>query len=483
MEKLFVVKFLSMATERKRQKLDKVVLPDLPKEVWCIIFAYLSKESRKNATSTCKLWFEIIRGDSRFSGNITIPWIELQNSSFDWDNWPSLKTIAITDESDDSSFTCPKMALEAMRKIDFKKCQTLEKVTLEVNFDVAELSRTMITTTTRSIETKTTTAITGEDKITETEKISTSRKYMRKFMKRIGTVLGLIFNPKSDIDSFKLEHLYKLEIHMKSQYIDNIERTLKIMKMIGEAAINLWWLIVGGDSFRYPEFFETGFKNFGTSLKVFTLKDDCFEGHANDDNDYVDSVHMFFKSLNESCPNLSILNLGCVDELGGCESNVEFERFFMAGFENVKELNVDFFRFTSLEDEVGHVYFGWFFGLINDCNNIETLSLIDLMCPFFGESSYGSKDMALITQKFKNLKKCLIVFNEEFERNLKSSCKEFASALAKNLDETFAARKTEFKVLIRASDIKDHDGNIKEEKSFQIIKMPFKNSIITRLDS
>ena len=49
--------------------------------------------------------------------------------------------------------------------------------------------------------------------------------------------------------------------------------------------------------------------------------------------------------------------------------------------------------------------------------------------------------MALITQKFKNLKKCLIVFNEEFERNLKISCKEFASALAKNLDETFAARK------------------------------------------
>ena len=302
-------------------------------------------------------------------------------------------------------------------------------------------------------------------------------------MKRIGTVLGLIFNPKSDIDSFKLEHLYKLEIHMKSQYMDNIERTLKIMKMIGEAAINLWWLIVGGDSFRYPEFFETGFKNFGTSLKVFTLKDDCFEGHANDDNDYVDSVHMFFKSLNESCPNLSILNLGCVDELGGCESNVEFERFFMAGFETVKELNVDFFRFTSLEDEVGHVYFGWSFGLINDCNNIETLSLIDLMVPFFGESSYGREDMALITQKFKNLKKCLIVFNEEFERNLKSSCKEFASALAKNLDETFAARKTEFKVLIRASDIKDHDGNIKEEKCFQIIKMPFENSVITTLDS
>ena len=129
-------------------------------------------------------------------------------------------------------------------------------------------------------------------------------------MKRIGTVLGLIFNPNSDIDSFKLEHLYKLEIHMKSQYLDNIERTLKIMKMIGEAAINLWWLIVGGDSFRYPEFFETGFKNFDSSLKVFTLEKSCFKYQHGCDFDYINSVNIFLKSLNENYPNLTSLNLG-----------------------------------------------------------------------------------------------------------------------------------------------------------------------------
>ena len=93
-----------MAPKQKRQKLDKTVLPNLPQEVWCIIFSYLLKESRKNATSTCKLWFEIIRGDSRFSGKITIPWNEIQNSSFDGDNWPSLKTIAISG----TSFPSPK---------------------------------------------------------------------------------------------------------------------------------------------------------------------------------------------------------------------------------------------------------------------------------------------------------------------------------------------------------------------------------------
>ena len=103
-------------------------------------------------------------------------------------------------------------------------------------------------------------------------------------MKDIGTVLALAFNPKLDIDLFKFEHLDKLEIHMRcldepevdfslsSQNSDIIKRTLKAMKTIGEAAKIIRWLIVGGQSFYYPEFFNTGFKNFGTSLKVLTLK-------------------------------------------------------------------------------------------------------------------------------------------------------------------------------------------------------------------
>ena len=155
--------------------------------------------------------------------------MELQTSSFDWDNWPSLKTLSIAD----SSFPSPKMALEAMRDIDFKRCQSLEKVTFGVDFDVAELSRIMITTITKDTERKITAAITGEDTITETEKI---------FMKEIGTVLALAFNPKSDIDCFKLEHLDKLEMHMRcldDNNSDNINRTLKNMEMIGEAVKNI----------------------------------------------------------------------------------------------------------------------------------------------------------------------------------------------------------------------------------------------------
>ena len=155
---------------KKQSTVLNAVLPDLPQEVWCIIFAYLPTKSRKNATSTCKFWFEIIRGDSRFSGNITIPWIEVQNFRFDWDNWPSLKTLAITD----SSFSSPKLALNFIKDKDFKKCPSLEKVTLGVDFELAELSQ--------------------------------------EILKNIGTVLALTFNPKLDIDLFKLVHVDKLEI-------------------------------------------------------------------------------------------------------------------------------------------------------------------------------------------------------------------------------------------------------------------------------
>jgi len=311
-------------------------------------------------------------------------------------------------------------------------------------------------------------------------------------MKNIGTVLALVFNPKSDIDLFKLEHLDKLEIHMthldwpepliSAQTSDKIKRTLKILKEIGEAAKNIRWLIVGDKSFYYPEIYKTGFKNFGTPLKVLTLKDGCFDvmNYNNVMTCDVVSVNTFFKSMSENCPNLSSLNLGSAHELG----SDNFKQLSIAGFGMVKELNVHFVE--PYNQLIGNGRFNWFFGLINDCNNIETLSLNSLIYPFFGDNLDG--EMALIEKKFKNLKKCQITFNEEFESipfNYASwsSCKEYAYALAKDLDETFADRSTEFKVQIQAIEYADQDGTIEEEKCFQIIKMPFKNSAITRHDS
>ena len=53
-------------------------------------------------------------------------------------------------------------------------------------------------------------------------------------------------------------------------------------------------------------------------------------------------------------------------------------------------------------------------------------------------------------------------------------CKECTTELAKDLDEEFADRSTEFKFLIW---VKEEEG-----KCFQIIKMPFENSVITKLE-
>ena len=72
----------------------------LPREILCIIFSYLDKQSVENATGTCKLWFELIRNDKSLSGDICLEKLDLQELSqkiligeWNWARWPALKTI------------------------------------------------------------------------------------------------------------------------------------------------------------------------------------------------------------------------------------------------------------------------------------------------------------------------------------------------------------------------------------------------------
>ena len=105
--------------------------------------------------------------------------------------------------------------------------------------------------------------------------------------------------------------------------------------------------------------------------------------------------------------------------------------------------------------------------------------------------------MASIKEKFKNLKKCQISFQEGFEQYFEYisyagvSWKQYAAeltipqdelyidTLAEDLDETFASGSTEFKVLI--ANKRRKKKNSKDEFVFQIIKMPFQNSVTTRI--
>ena len=44
----------------------------IPKEVLCIIFSHLDRQSVKNVTATCKLWLETIRGDPKRSIHVCL---------------------------------------------------------------------------------------------------------------------------------------------------------------------------------------------------------------------------------------------------------------------------------------------------------------------------------------------------------------------------------------------------------------------------
>ena len=66
----------------------------LPVEIWCQIFLYLDKKSKKNVSAVCQRWFEIIRNDPRLSGtlvfdfsSVEIPRIKDVKSR---DSWPEL---------------------------------------------------------------------------------------------------------------------------------------------------------------------------------------------------------------------------------------------------------------------------------------------------------------------------------------------------------------------------------------------------------
>ena len=186
------------------QKCQNMVLPHLPAEIWCFIFSYLPTESKKKATAICKLWFEIIRSDPKLSGHISVSLNGIQNENWTWENWPSLKILEISDS--ETSLTSSKTAMDSMKNLNFRNCPNLEKVILCAKFDWVELA-----------------TVTTNFKITE----------------GILTVCQLVFNPKVDINSFNIEHLKKVMIHLRAYRKFTDEHDSGSLKKIGEAAQNL----------------------------------------------------------------------------------------------------------------------------------------------------------------------------------------------------------------------------------------------------
>ena len=74
----------------------------LPVEIWCQIFSYLDKTSIRSVSATCTLFFEIVRGDEKFSGHVILKQIDLgqllikiKSSEWTRERWPCLKTLEI----------------------------------------------------------------------------------------------------------------------------------------------------------------------------------------------------------------------------------------------------------------------------------------------------------------------------------------------------------------------------------------------------
>ena len=82
---------------------SKVFECTLPNETWCDIFSYLDKKSLKNVTTTCKLWFRIIRSNEKFSGCIKMKFTDLKDmaakiTDSEWlkERWPSIKVLKVS---------------------------------------------------------------------------------------------------------------------------------------------------------------------------------------------------------------------------------------------------------------------------------------------------------------------------------------------------------------------------------------------------
>ena len=127
---------------------------NLPTEIWCNIFWYVDKTSKKNATATCQFWYEVIRNDRKLSGYISLDlekYPDLDINSILGGKWPSLETLEfkylLHQESpgyekerqvQSGPETIPRMK-NVIKGINFKQCPKLEKIIWNVRLDFWDL--------------------------------------------------------------------------------------------------------------------------------------------------------------------------------------------------------------------------------------------------------------------------------------------------------------------------------------------------------
>ena len=216
---------------------SSIAIEILPREILFIIFSYLDKTSVRNATASCKLWFQLIRSDQNLSGYISLEKIGLVQLSqkilvgeWKWAQWPVLKTIklggfsAATSENDFPYYNLfhnkpkpniwPSTILQntyskeitpyLSKLVCFKGCPTLEKVVISFN---------------------------------------NAMRIIGIFPDHPNLPLEIIeelpFDPKIDVESVGIEHVSRLELTVDPRFCRQIMETQQNLQLLRENPHNL----------------------------------------------------------------------------------------------------------------------------------------------------------------------------------------------------------------------------------------------------
>ena len=280
----------------KRQRLDYIDMNILPKEVWCILFSFLDEKSIRLASATCKLWFELIRSDFKISSHIYLVndglnefQTKLERSEWMWERWPVLKTLEFGSLSKNQDKPiCTLYAMDLVKSINFKQCETLEKVMFSTNFD----------------------------------------RYFWDAYHSIATVEQLTFNPKVEMKSFGIEHISKLVL--------NMSKLSKEFYNFHGVRTNFDGDLRGDMDFLINDFCSM-FKGLNESLETIT-----FTRNEVDGSNYK-LLFAILKLLSEQCKNLSKIVLDSVFNLSAYPS--------LGCFQNLKELTVPELCYIDLFDQ------------------------------------------------------------------------------------------------------------------------------------
>ena len=256
----------------------------LPSELLCQIISYLDEKSIRSVLFTSKQLFHLVRGNVRFSGNITLNSIDLKNllekiesAEWNWERWTCLKTLKIPLRCKYSinkinyfflGGSPTEKKLDLLKLMKFELCPSLQRVVI-FNCDLPLYA--------------------------ETSEVRTRYGYAR----------VVSFNPRSVPTKFSLESVNFL-------YVENLRNIdSQTLRKIGENANQLQKINIFLENQPFlEELLENGlipmFKELSGSLRNVSFDIPWASYRFLRDNTLI--LDRLQKSISENCVNLESFN-------------------------------------------------------------------------------------------------------------------------------------------------------------------------------